>query len=120
MQNPKYICAVCNGFGVMGFYPDTTPCKACAGSGNQTQGVKPEKKPIIEQFRLIHVFRRMDYEQVRAALIACNVDLTGRTEKEIYAAAHTIRLTLIDATPQEKAASETFLRQNGYTLPAVA
>jgi len=116
-QNQLYFCAVCDGIGQL---KNGNTCGACQGTGKQQQGAKREKLPLIEQFKLIHIYRRLDLEQVRAALIASGININGRTDEEILGVAHTVRLSLIDATPAEKAESETYLRQRGYQVPKAA
>lgn len=117
IANQNYFCASCDGIGMV---KTGIKCGACNGTGKQIHGTKKDKLPLIDQFRLIHVYRRLDLEQVKAALIASGIPIHNRTDEEILGVAHTVRLQLIDATQAEKSESETYLRQRGYQVPKAA
>jgi len=119
VQNEKnYQCATCNatGFYGSGFHV----CAACNGTGKQQLPDSNSKLPLAEQFRITHVFKRLDVMELRAVLYAMGLENAANASNEgVLSVAHTVRLKLFNSTQEEKDVSETWLRQRGYTIPKV-
>lgn len=85
----------------------------------ETQADKNRAKPKWSLNRQVNVsagLRRLDLAVTRRAMELAGLNMVGVTSEDVLAVAHQARLKLVCATPQEKRASEEYLRQHGFTV----
>lgn len=85
-------------------------------SGHTTQIILPRqvsKMPIFDQLVAAMDIRKLDPVAIRKLCDDLGIPTMGQSDDSMLAIGHHARLQLINATPEEKSESETWLRFRG-------